>query len=77
MNGLRDIGFAVTINTDNRLVSGVSLSGECERLVLEAGWTVEDLFEAQLTAAWAAFLPYEDRAALAEAVILGFGLEED
>lgn len=77
MNGLRDIGFAVTINTDNRLVSGVSLSGECERLVVEAGWTVEDLFEAQLTAAWAAFLPYEDRAALAEAVISGFGLEED
>ena len=77
MTGLRDIGFAVTINTDNRLVSGVSLSGECERLVLEAGWTVEDLFEAQLTAAWAAFLPYEDRAALAESVIAGFGLEED
>jgi adenosine deaminase len=76
MTALRDLGFAVTINTDNRLVSGVSLSGECEKLVREAGWTREDLFEAQLTAAWAAFLPYDDRAALADAVVEGFGYDE-
>lgn len=76
MTALRDLGFAVTINTDNRLVSGVSLSGECARLVSEAGWTREDLFEAQLTAAWAAFLPYDDRAALADAVVEGFGYDE-
>ena len=75
MTGLRDLGFAVTVNTDNRLVSGVSLSGECLALVEEAGWTKEDLFEAQLTAAWAAFVPYDDRAALAEAVIEGFGYD--
>lgn len=76
MTALRDLGFAVTVNTDNRLVSGVTLTGECERLVREAGWSKEDLFEAQLTAAWAAFLPYDDRAALADAVVEGFGYED-
>lgn len=72
MTELRNLGFAVTINTDNRLVSGVTLSGECERLVAEAGWTLQDLFEAQLTAAWNAFLPYDERAEVAEAVVEGF-----
>lgn len=75
MSELRDLGFAVTVNTDNRLVSGVSVSGECLALVEQAGWTKEDLFEAQLTAAWAAFVPYDDRAALADAVIEGFGYD--
>jgi adenosine deaminase len=75
ISGLRDLGFAVTINTDNRLVSGVSMTGEFEVLVNEAGWTDEDLFEATLTAAWGAFLPYEDRAALADTVVEGFGFE--
>ena len=68
---LRDLGFAVTINTDNRLVSGVSMSGEFAKLV-EAGWTLEDLFEATLVAAWGAFLPYDERAELAERVVEGY-----
>ena len=71
MHELRDLGFAVTINTDNRLVSGVSMSGEFAVLV-EAGWTIEDLFEATLVAAWGAFLPYEERADLAERVVEGY-----
>jgi len=68
---LRDLGFAVTINTDNRLVSGVSMSGEFAKLV-GAGWTLEDLFEATLVAAWGAFLPYDERAELAERVVEGY-----
>ena len=71
MHELRDLGFAVTINTDNRLVSGVSMSGEFAKLV-EAGWTLEDLFEATLVAAWGAFLPYDERAELAERVVDGY-----
>ena len=73
MHELRDLGFAVTVNTDNRLVSGVSMTGEFAALV-EAGWTEEDLFEATLVAAWAAFLPYHERAELAERVVEGFEL---
>lgn len=71
MHELRDLGFAVTINTDNRLVSGVSMTGEFAKLV-EAGWTKEDLFEATLVAAWGAFLPYHERADLADQVVEGY-----
>lgn len=72
MHELRDLGFAVTINTDNRLVSGVSMVSEFEALA-EVGWTKEDFFEATLVGAWAAFLPYDERAELAELVIDGYG----
>ena len=71
MHELRDLGFAVTINTDNRLVSGVSMTGEFAALV-DAGWTKEDLFEATLVAAWGAFLPYHERADLADQVVEGY-----
>lgn len=52
---LRDLGFAVTLNTDNRLVSGTSLSREMTLLAAEADWTLDDLEAATLTAAWAGF----------------------
>ena len=74
MHSLRDLGFAITVNTDNRLVSGVSMSGEFAELV-KAGWAKEDLLEATLTAAWAAFLPYDERGDLAEQVLDGYGIE--
>jgi adenosine deaminase len=72
IHGLRDLGFAVTINTDNRLVSNVSMSGEFAALA-GAGWTREDFLEATLTAAWSAFLPYEDRGELAETILEAYG----
>lgn len=74
MHELRNLGFAVTVNTDNRLVSGVTMSSEFAELA-QAGWTVEDLFEATLTAAWGAFLHYDERAELAERVIEGYGFD--
>lgn len=52
------LGFAVTINTDNRLVSGTTLSQEMNALVSEANWTLDDLEEATLLAAWNAFAPH-------------------
>ena len=75
MHTLRDLGFAVTINTDNRLVSGVTMSGEFE-VLQGAGWTKEDLLEATLTAAWGAFLPYEERGDLAETILEAYGFED-
>jgi len=72
IHGLRDLGFAVTINTDNRLVSNVSVSGEFAVLA-GVGWEREDFLEATLTAAWAAFLPYEDRGELAELILEAYG----
>ncbi len=69
---LRDLGFAVTINTDNRLMSGTSMTREMSLLVEHAGWTVADLEVATLEAAWAAFQPHHVRSALADAVVDGF-----
>ncbi len=43
ITALRDLGFRVTLNTDNRLVSGTTMTREMALLVEEAGWTVEDL----------------------------------
>ncbi len=69
---LRDLGFSVTINPDNRLMCGTSTSLEMSRLVSQAGWTVGDLELASLDAAWAAFQPYDVREDLAAAVVAGY-----
>lgn len=67
---LRRLGFAVTINTDNRLQSGTTLSNEMALLVDEAAWTLPDLLQATITAAYNAFLPLGDRARLVNEIIL-------
>jgi adenosine deaminase len=67
---LRDLGFAVTVNTDNRLQSGTTLTREMHLLATEAGWTLEDLRDATLTAAWSTFLHHDEREALVEQVLL-------
>src|SRR5699024_7754336 len=59
ITALRDLGFAVTINTDNRLVSGTSMTQEMTLLVAEAGWSLDDLEAATLTAAWNAFAGHD------------------
>ena len=69
---LRDCGFAVMINPDNRLMCGTSASREMALLVDEAGWGLADLELASLDAAWAAFQPYEVRQEIADAVFQGF-----
>lgn len=61
---LNDLGFAVTINTDNRLMSGTSVSQEMHLLVQEAGWELEDLYLATMTAANASFQTFEERSEL-------------
>jgi len=67
--GLHRAGFAVTVNTDNRLQSGTSLSREFALLVDQAGWDLNDVREATLTAARAAFRHHDEREALVETVI--------
>ncbi len=69
---LRDLDFAITVNTDNRLMSGTSLTRELTLLVEQAGWTGEDVLDAMLAAAWSAFLPHGERRALARDIITGF-----
>ena len=70
---LRDLGFTVTVNTDNRLVSGTTLSREMTLLVGEAGWTLGDLEGATLAAAFHAFGSYDVvRQVVMEQVLPGF-----
>jgi len=69
---LRELGFCVTINPDNRLMCGTSQSHEMARLVTEAQWGPADLELATLDAAWAAFQPYDVRQELADTVFRGF-----
>ncbi|SNS48141.1 adenosine deaminase [Micrococcales bacterium KH10] len=66
---LRDLGFAVTINTDNRLMSATSVSREMELLVNEAGWGERDLLNATLTAARSAFISFDERSELVEKIL--------
>lgn len=64
VTALHRLGFAVTISTDNRLMSRTSLTDELWHLVTEAGWTRDDLREVTTTAAWSAFVHHDEREAL-------------
>ncbi|SEE94534.1 adenosine deaminase [Streptomyces sp. 3213] len=70
ITALKDLGFRVTLNTDNRLVSGTTMTREMSLLVEEAGWSVEDLRTVTVNALKSAFIPYDERKALIEDVVL-------
>jgi adenosine deaminase len=61
---LNDLGFAVTLNTDNRLMSGTSLSREMHLLTEHAGWDVEDLYLATRAAVDASFQSFDEKSEL-------------
>lgn len=64
------LGFAVTVNTDNRLQSRTTLSRELHHLVTDAGWTADDLRTVTVTAARHAFLHEDERTDLIDRVLL-------
>jgi len=72
---LYQLGFNVTVNTDNRLMSATTLTRELGILADTFGYDVEDVLAFELNAAEAAFLPLEDREELVERIVAGFGLE--
>ena len=43
MDRLHRLGFAVTLNTDNRLMSGVSATSEAAAVAVTFGWGWDDL----------------------------------
>jgi adenosine deaminase len=67
---LKELDFAVTLNTDNRLMSRTSMSHEMRLLVTEAGWTIDDLADVTITAAWSAFIHHDERRSLVDDLIL-------
>jgi adenosine deaminase len=56
--------FRVTLNTDNRLMSGISLTDEYHSAVQAFGLTVEDLEKITLNAMKSAFASYKQRIGL-------------
>ncbi|SFR86117.1 adenosine deaminase [Agromyces sp. CF514] len=69
---LYQLGFRVTVNTDNRLQSATSLTRELALLADAFGYDLDDFETFQLNAAAAAFLPLDDRDELAEVIREGF-----
>jgi len=66
---LHQLGFNITVNTDNRLMSGVTLTGEFELLAETFGYDLDIILELTLNAVHAAFLPIEAREQLADFII--------
>jgi adenosine deaminase len=66
---LTRLRFRVTVNTDNRLMSGTSMSREMGLLVDNLGWTLEDLRWVTINAMKSAFIPFDERLAIIEDVI--------
>ncbi|MDN5766771.1 MAG: adenosine deaminase [Humibacillus sp.] len=61
--------FRVTLNTDNRLMSGTTMSNEAVLLMDQAGWTAENLRWVTINAMKSAFLPFDERLAFIDDVI--------
>jgi adenosine deaminase len=66
---LTDLRFRVTVNTDNRLMSGCTMSSEMAALVEAFGYGWEDLRWFTVNAMKSAFLPFDERLALIDGVI--------
>jgi adenosine deaminase len=64
------MGFAVTVNPDNRLISATCVSREFRYATEVFGWTVADLLEVTLNAVAASFQTVEQREQLLADVIL-------
>jgi adenosine deaminase len=66
---LRDLHFRVTVNTDNRLMSGTSLSREFALLVEAFSYGWDDLRWFTINAMKSAFLPFDERLSIIDHVI--------
>lgn len=66
---LRRLYFRVTVNTDNRLMSGTSMSREFGHLVDAFGYTLDDMQWFTVNAMKSAFIPFDERLAMINEVI--------
>jgi adenosine deaminase len=66
---LVDLRFRVTVNTDNRLMSGVSMTSELEQLVRAFGYGWDDLRWLTINAMKSAFWPFDQRLRIIEEII--------
>jgi adenosine deaminase len=66
---LTRLRFRVTVNTDNRLMSGTSMTSELTALADAFGYTMRDVEWFTVNAMKSAFLPFDERLALIADVI--------
>lgn len=66
---LRQLSFRVTVNTDNRLMSGVTLSSELHRLVETFGYGWADLEWFTINAMKSAFAHFDERLRIIDTVL--------
>lgn len=67
------MGAVVTINTDNRLMSGVSLTDEYVRCAQHLNFDIDTLAMLAITSFDSAFLPHVEREALRESIAIEVG----
>jgi adenosine deaminase len=63
-----DMGLVVTINTDNRLISGKTLTDEFVLAIEKFGFNEADLGKLILNAFKAAFIPYKEKVSLIKSI---------
>ena len=66
---LRQLSFRVTVNTDNRLMSGVTLSSEFHRLAEVVGYGWRDMEWLTINAMKSAFAHFDERLRIIDTVI--------
>jgi adenosine deaminase len=66
---LKRLRFRVTLNTDNRLMSGITLSGEFDTCATTFGWDLADMEWLTLNAAKSTFYEFDQRLAMINTVI--------
>jgi adenosine deaminase len=66
---LRRLRFRVTVNTDNRLMSGVTMTDEFEKLSRVFGFGLDEMQWLTLNAMKSAFAPFDERLRLINGVI--------
>ena len=66
---LEKLRFRITINTDNRLMSGTSMSNEMQKITDAFDWTFLDLQRVTVNALKSAFIPFEERLHIIENIV--------
>lgn len=65
----KDLKFRVTLNTDNRLMSDITMTKEMQNMVDVFGWDLLDMQWLTVNAMKSAFLPFDERLTLINEVI--------
>lgn len=66
---LKRLRFRVTLNTDNRLMSGITLSGEFDSCIRAFNWSLDDMEWLTLNAAKSTFYEFDQRLAMINGII--------